>query len=30
MNQQDKGQIILFQTQDGESRTEAQEVACAD
>lgn len=30
MNQQDKGQIILFQTQDGESRTEAEDVACAD
>jgi hypothetical protein len=30
MNQQDRGQIILYQTQDGESRTEAEEVACAD
>lgn len=30
MNQQDRGLIILYETQDGESRTEAEEVACAD
>ena len=30
MNQQDRGLIILYETQDGKSRTEAEEVACAD
>lgn len=30
MNQQDRDLIILYETQDGKSRTEAEEVACAD